>query len=265
MKKIVYLLTASLALAAGYQAEAQTDVVTLGNRVYETNKFRFGAYLAPTSAWMKPSADKSKDGQHRTTAEGGGAGFTYGLMAEYWFADNYGLISGFQMNMARGSIGTSYVGAATEGYVQNSMIDYKLNYLEIPLNLKMKTDPIENFTFFGQAGFTLGINVSRKYNYDLNYIDNAGTAVRLHNGEDFDKIRGALGISPVLLTMNIGLGAEYPINNKLAGYFGVFYNNGFTPDATFPSKYNINDQDIPDFQDGTVRVNNFAFRIGLFF
>lgn len=262
MKKWMFTIAAVVGLTSAY---AQDEVVTIGNRVYEANRFRFGIYVAPTSAWMKPTADKSKDALHRTNSNGGGMGFTYGLMAEYWFAQNYGLVSGLQMTNNRGNIATSYVGTATADYVKSSEISYRLNYIELPLNLKMKTDPISNFTFFGQAGFSLGVNVGKKYNYDITYVNNDGESVRLHNGEDFDKIRGALAISPVLLSMNIGVGAEYPINNKLAAYVGIFFNNGFLPDATIPSKFNFNNADVPSFQDGNIRVNNFAFRVGLFF
>lgn len=262
MKKISTVLLGVALLAIGAQKSfAQSDVVTIGNRVYEAKKFRFGAYIAPTMSSMKPTTNKSDDGNYENKNNGSSLGFTYGLMAEYWFAENYALASGLQMTAGKGNILSNYVGSATSGYVRNADISYKLNHLEIPLNLKMTTDPIENFRFFGQAGFTVGFNVSKKIDYNINYVDNDGNP-QVKNGEN-EKLSGALAISPVMLSMNIGIGAEYPISNKLTAYGGIFFNNGFLPDVTNPSRYNI--QNVPEFKDGNTRLNNFALRLGLFF
>lgn len=262
MKKMGLLLAASMILGGAQDLMAQDEVVTIGNRVYETKRFRFGAFVAPTISYMKPTTSKSDDNLHNLESGGSKAGFTYGLMAEYWFAENYGLISGLHMNMARGNVLTSHTQANPTDAVKSSDISYKLNYIEIPLNLKMKTDPIENFTFFGQAGFSLGINVAKKIDYSIITTDGAGNVRPAVTGEN-EKLKGTLAISPVILSLNVGIGAEYPINNRLAGYFGVFFNNGFLPDATVPKHYKI--ENVPDFQDGNIRVNNFAFRLGLFF
>lgn len=262
MKKVatILLATASM-LFAGQELMAQSDVVTIGNRVYEAKKFRFGAYIAPTFSSMKPTTNKSDDGNYENKNNGSKMGFTYGLMAEYWFSDNYAIASGLQMTAGKGNIISNYVGTSTSNLVRNADITYKLNHIELPLNLKMATDPIENFRFFGQAGFTLGVNVSKKIDYNINYLDADG--ILLNTKGENEKLNGALGISPVLLSMNIGIGAEYPINNKLSAYAGVFFNNGFLPDVTNPNRYNI--KNVPGFKDGNTRLNNFAIRLGLFF
>lgn len=261
MKKISFVLTTVIAAIFTQNTFAQTDVVTLGNRVYETKKFRFGAFISPSLSSMKPTASKSDDGLFANEKNGTYLGFSYGLMAEYWFADNYALVSGIHHNMTKGSIVSQYVGNGTSNVVKNADITYRLNYVEVPLHLKMSTDPISNFKFFGQAGFSLSANISKKYDYNINYLDKDGISMNV-NSEN-EKIRGTLSISPILLSMNIGIGAEYPINNKLAAYGGLFFNNGFLPDVTNPAKYQI--QNVPEFRDGNTRLNNFALRIGIFF
>lgn len=262
MKKILFILAAGIFSFASNVSFAQSEVVTLGNRVYETKRFRFGAFVAPTISYMKPTTDKSDDNNHLVSSGGSKTGFTYGLMMEYWFADNYGFASGLHMNNAKGQLLTTHTAPNTPDAIRSSDIYYKLNYLEIPVNIKMRTDPIENFTFFGQAGFTLGINVGKKVNYNIIANNAAGIAGSPIIGEN-EKLKGTLAISPVLLSMNIGVGAEYPINNKLSGYFGFFFNNGFLPDVTNPSQYKISG--VPEFKDANTRLNNFAFRLGLFF
>ncbi|RYZ16916.1 MAG: hypothetical protein EOP49_51190, partial [Sphingobacteriales bacterium] len=137
-----------------------------------------------------------------------------------------------------------------------------LNYLEIPVGLKLRTDPISNFRFFGQLGLTTGFNLAKKATYDVSYYGEEAGKLLKSTGEN-EKIKGTLAIAPVMFTMNIGAGIEYPLTEKLAAYAGLFFNNGFAPDATNPNKYTM--PYASSFRDGNTRLNNFALRLGLFF
>lgn len=227
----------------------------------DSKKFRFGVFIAPTMSWMRPTTNKTDDGQYAPENNGSKIGFTYGLMAEYNFAENYAIVTGLQVNMTGGKITSKYLGTETSSVVKNTDFNYRLNYLEIPVGLKLRTDPISGFRFFGQLGLTTGFNLAKKATYAVNYLDDKGNNVT-STGEN-EKIKGTLAIAPVMFTMNIGAGAEYPINNKLAAYAGIFFNNGFAPDVTNPNKYNM-PYALP-FKDGNTRLNNFALRLGLFF
>jgi len=259
-KALLGLLTAGLLLPT-VTSFAQSNI--------DSKKFRFGVFIAPTMAWMKPTTDKTDDGRYAPTNEGSKVGFNYGLMAEYNFAENYAFVTGLQVNMAGGKIGTEYLGDknGATNVVNSSLINYRLNYLEIPVALKLRTDLISGFRFFGQLGLTTGFNIAKKATYDISYYNNGGNLATM-TGEN-EKIKGTLAIAPVMFTMNIGAGAEYPLNDKLAAYFGIFFNNGFAPDATNPAKYKmLNDLDISGgtaLKDGNTRLNNFAIRLGLFF
>lgn len=225
-------------------------------------KIRFGAFIAPTLSWMRPTANKSDNGEYATSNAGSKVGFTYGLMAEYNFADNYSFVTGLQVNMAGGKIDANRdIAPSDSSYFLNSAsFDYKLQYLEIPLALKMKTNEISGFKFFGQIGITPSFLIAKKANYNvvINEFNNQ-TSFKDENV----KLKGTLAVSPILFQMNIGVGAEYPFSDQLSGYVGIFFNNGFAPDVTNPNKY-----DLPykaSFKDGNVRLNNFALRLGLFF
>lgn len=229
----------------------------------DSKKFRFGVFVAPTMSWMRPTTDKTDDEKYAPTNEGSKVGFTYGLMAEYNFAENYAIVTGLQINMTGGKINSKYLGTESGkiNVVQNANFNYRLNYLEIPAALKLRTDPISGFRFFGQLGLTTGFNIAKKATYSVDYYNENGTLLN-SKGEN-EKIKGTLAIAPVMFTMNIGAGAEYPLNDKLAAYAGIFFNNGFAPDATNPNKYAMSyDQ---SFKDGNTRLNNFALRLGLFF
>ena len=65
-----------------------------------------------------------------------------------------------------------------------------------------------------------------------------------------------------MFQMNIGAGVQYAIGKKLDAYAGIFFNNGFAPNATDPTKIS----NIPaTFTDGNTRLNNFALRLGFYF
>ncbi|MFT4061565.1 MAG: porin family protein [Edaphocola sp.] len=263
MKKVSVTLLAALAaitLANNVQAQ-ETQTTGSYNMGIDTKQFRFGVFVAPTIAWMKPTTDKTDDGSYAPTSEGSKVGFTYGLMAEYNFQENYAVVTGLQINMGGGKINSEYLGSNTTSQVQSASFNYRLNYFEIPVALKLRTDNISGFRFFGQLGLTTGFNIAKKATYDVKYYDDAGD-LQTASGQN-EKIKGTLAIAPIMFTMNIGAGAEYPLNDKLAAYFGLFFNNGFAPDATNPEKYKM--AYGLGFGDANTRFNNFALRLGLFF
>lgn len=259
MKKVLFTsITALLSLQA-YISFGQYETTTAAT--VDSKKFRFGVFVAPTMAWMRPTTDKTDDGEYAPTNEGSKLGFTYGLMGEYHFAENYAIVSGLQVNMGGGKINASYLGNETANSVKNALFDYRLNYLEVPIALKLRTDLIGGFRFFGQVGLTTGFNIAKKATYEVDYYNDNGQLLT-STGKN-EKIKGTLAIAPVMFTMNIGAGAEYPLTEKLAAYVGLFFNNGFAPDATNPNKYSMPYNG--SFKDGNTRFNNFALRLGLFF
>jgi hypothetical protein len=259
MKKLL-TLTLSFLTFTTLQAQEGSSVASYSNTI-DSKQFRFGFFVAPTISWMKPTTNLTDDRLYKPTSEGSKVGFTYGLMAEYNFAENYAIVTGLQVNMTGGKINSEYVGAEKQNVVRDANFNYRLNYLEIPIALKLRTDNISGFRFFGQLGLTTGFNIVKKADYTVNYFDGNGVAQKSMG--DNEKIKGTLAIAPMMFTMSIGAGAEYPLNDKLAAYAGFFFNNGFAPDATNPSKYKMA-YDLP-FSDANTRLNNFAIRIGLFF
>jgi hypothetical protein len=232
--------------------------------------WRFGVFLAPTVSWMKPTNSKSNDGMHRVYNDGSKVGFTWGLMADYYISYNYAIETGFQLNNGGGLISTEHVTnliPSTGAYISSTNYDYSLQYLEVPFNLKLVSDPIGGgLTLFGQLGVSGGINLSKKATYSVTYVDDSDNAVTL-SGEK-ERIEGSLAVSPILFSLNVGGGLEYPVSERLSFYLGLFFNNGFAPDVTNPANYLLdytNATTAPEFRDGNTRLNNFAVRLGMFF
>jgi len=231
------------------------------------NRLRFGAFVAPTISWMKPTASTDDDNKFNVESGGTRVGFIYGLMADYNFAPNYGIVTGIQINQTGGRIiATNRAQTGLVNDVLKADFTYRLQYVEIPLALKLRTDNISGFRFFGQLGASVGFNIGKKTDYTVTSIGGQGTAAYDTSGSKI-KLTGDLGhIAPLMFQMNVGAGLEYPFNNRLTAYFGLFFNNGFAPDATKP---NLFDEDKlgykGEFRDANTRLNNFAFRFGLFF
>lgn len=259
MKKHQIIALAAL-LAAGTQARAQeSQTISPPMRDEETfGRLRIGAMVAPGLSWMRPSAEK--DGQQTQRSAGNKIGFIYGLMFDYQFASNYAIVSGLQVNSTGGIIETANP-AAEESWASKSRINYSLQYLEIPVAIKLKSDPINNFRIFGQAGLTVGFNIGKKATYEITQKRSAAGDT-IYKTESKEKLVGGIGnVAPIMLQMNVGAGVQYAVSKNVDAYVGVFFNNGFAPNATDPTK-NTN---LPKFTDGNTRMNSVSLRLGFYF
>ena len=262
MKRI--LLVGALLLSANAIFAQRFEVVEEAPKRIDINRLRFGAYFGPNISWMKPTANKSSDGLYRVKSGGSKVGFTWGLMADYFFADNYGLSTGFQVNTTGGKIETNRIGTdSLPNTVYMADFDYSIQYLELPFQLKLLSDPLveSRLRVFGQIGLTAGINIGKKASYEVLYTDELGSLKTTQ--EEKEKLYGTTSVAPVTLQLNVGAGIQRPITDKLSFYFGLFFNNGFAPDATNPKEYDLNYKG--SFSDGTIRLNSFVFRLGIFF
>jgi opacity protein-like surface antigen len=195
----------ALMMAFGFSSFAQND-----------SKLHFGLKVSPTLAWFKSD---TKD----VTSDGSKLGFAYGLMTDFAFTPNYVFATGVDVTYRGGKIKS----ADTSG---NSVsINYTLQYIEIPLTLKLKTNEIGYITYFGKFGFAPGINIKAQ-------ID----------GEN-----GKSGIEPINIAFIVGLGAEYSLGGKTSLMGGITFNNGFV--------------DVVKSSDLKLTTNFISLDIGLFF
>jgi len=117
---------------------------------------------------------------------------------------------------------------------------YKIQYLVIPIGLKLQTNQIGYLTFFSDLGLDPKIAVSRKVDIpSLNISgENAKNAVNLFN-----------------LSYHITAGIEYSVGGSTALVFGLSFDNNFM-DATKDSGNKSNDK---------VSQKSLSFRFGVNF
>ena len=90
-----------------------------------------------------------------------GFNYKFGFTGVYYFGENYGFVSGF--NVLGNNIAYKYK-VVDESNVE-TIEDRHLNntYLQIPLVLKMRTDPIgDRFRIFGEIGYGFNILATKR-------------------------------------------------------------------------------------------------------
>jgi hypothetical protein len=172
-------------------------------------------HLDPLSTWLSPkSADIEKDGSH--------VGFSWGLILEYYFHPNYGLVSGLSMTMLGGNllygvpvditVGSS--GSETDIPLEaGTSVSFNSNYLSIPVAIKLKTNEIGHFTYYAQMGLRHYFNIGAR-----------ATAT----GSGLSKDNVSKEINFFNMSYFFGGGVEYNIGGNTSLTAGLFYDNGFT-------------------------------------
>ncbi|WP_276134939.1 porin family protein [Polluticoccus soli] len=262
---LLTVLAGSMATVAKSQQYEYAEP-TRGGSNY--NNWRIGVFFAPNVSWMKPTSNKSNDKLFRVSSEGNRVGYSWGLMVDRPFAENYGVATGIQLTTTGGKIlsreNTDATPPTVANRVTSAYFDYKLQFVEVPLALKLRSDEVSNGVHvFGQLGLSLGLNISKKASFEVTYTDASDPSGLKTVSGDNEKIFDGLAIAPAMLSLNLGGGIEYDISDKMALTVGLFFNNGFAPDITNPAQLDMGYKG--KFADGNVRLNNLALRVGIFF
>ena len=217
-----------------YKASIVIFLFFVANTTFSQD-LRLGFVASPQLSWINSDINKVK-------TDGNRFGFDFGLNADIFFAKNYAFATGLTINNIGGKLNYSDpVSLKTSDSVYNfaggTTIAYKLQYIKLPMSIKLKTNQIGYFTYYGQFGLTPQILIGAKadvssYNIsDVNIIDE----INFFN-----------------LAYNVGGGLEYAVGGSTAITLGVIYTNGFL-DVT---KNNVKDKAV---------VNSVTFKLGVLF
>nr|WP_068891871.1 porin family protein [Pedobacter panaciterrae] len=169
--------------------------------------FRLGLTAHPTIGWVKPQVGKSN---------GVALGFSYGLMGDFNFAENYSFATGLTITTINGKstqIRSTQTTPATQTPYE---LKYKLQYIEVPLTVKLKTVKINDIRWYGQFGLSNDFNIGAKQDADV-----AGKSV--YRDESISK-----SIKLYRAGLILGAGAEFDLRGNASIAAGLTYNNGFT-------------------------------------
>ncbi|NGM60596.1 PorT family protein [Sphingobacterium sp. SGG-5] len=189
-----------------------------GNSLDEKN-FRLGLSVNPNIGWYRYNDDSYESSSKM--------GFSYGLLADLGFAKNYYFSTGLLINSI--SSKATYPADATKSGPRDLI---RLQYVDIPLTVKLKSEENELGRFYGQFGFTTGFKVSGKEKFE-------GSTKK----EDID------GDDLFRLGLQLGGGAEWRLSDNLSLLTGLSFNNGFTR----------------AIKDGKPKTSFVALNVGVFF
>ena len=188
----------------------------------QVKPFRFGLKLAPNVGWVAPdSEDYEKDGS--------APGFSWGFLADFTITENYFVGTGFNVSYLKGKMQFPYmmdiISDGDTAFNQPGTLQrkYNLQYIELPVTLKMKTNKFDKLQVYGQIGFSLGFNVKAKAEDIFSYEDAEGNYMSENDkpeiSDDITLLKGALVL---------GGGIEYYIDESTSIVVGITFSNGLS-------------------------------------
>ncbi|MFB9863337.1 porin family protein [Rufibacter immobilis] len=209
-------------------------------------QIEIGVKVSPSVNFSRTFA---KD-QYNFKSEGAGAGIGIGIIGDYFFGANYAFSSGLMYNTKGGKVSYNYTRAATPNAPAPEPIkgkdDINLQYLEIPLTLKLFTNELSAGTrLYFQGGLSLNTLLASKVNDKK--IDN-------NTGDRYNKRFNTFEIGAIL-----SAGIEWPLGQSTKFMGGLTYHRGLTDVDNGHYSGILGDKKIE------VKNNTIAFDFGLKF
>lgn len=232
------LLIVGLLLAMSLTASAQSK------------GFAFGFKLGPGFDWTGSTTGAA-------VSEGMRTGFGVGVVAEYYFAENYAIVTGVNVNMNRGHYSFDNAHMDSVAGLQTYPVDryFKSTVYEIPVMLKMMTNELGNLPLRAYAQVGAGIGYAQKVKVKDSYLDVEGNDYVASNKE-FSNLRASL---------KIGAGAQYAIDESTRVFAGLYFSHDFLNNinSISPNYYGNYYENGEDIADREVKLNMLQNRIGL--
>ena len=233
MKKLSFFPIAILLLFVGQSTFAQEGENNLKN-------FRFGLFGEPCITWYRP------DNTEHLVSKGSGVKFAYGLVMDFRLNKTTFLSMGIKSQSSGGHLGITSDEINNNTVARDTVIywnednkdvpdsimllsrDYQVSYVTIPLTLKMKTQDINGFTFFGQFGADLSVKTKAKSLTDQGKIWKYPYTSLTVVDPPIKKIDITKEMNFMNIGLNIGAGLEYNLSGTTSILFSVNYHRGFT-------------------------------------
>ncbi|MFN4882124.1 MAG: porin family protein [Bacteroidota bacterium] len=203
---------------------ASLPFFTSAQDTQEPHKLRIGFQFTPEVTWLK---SKSINLENRRSM----IGFNFGPVFDYNFGSNYAITTGVIISRSRGSLfyedSTKFNSRPDHLYSSALTVDYNLQYIELPIALRLKTNEIGYVTYFGVFGIVPAVNISAKGEFDDPTTPNAR-----YIPESFSK-----DVSLPNLSMLISAGAAYSISTNTSAFLSLNFYNGLIDVTDNPKNY----------------------------
>lgn len=195
---------------------------------------RFNVHMDPQFAWFNSDDE---------TVEPDGSIFHLqaGLQMDYFFAENYAFALGVGINNLGGNLlyadSTEFSSKGETLLVEpGQSVKLNLQYIDIPVGLKLKTEELGYATFFLQLGFNPMINLNAKATSE---------------DASFEKEDIRESVNLFCLGYHAGLGVEYKLGGSTAVIGGIRWTSGLT--------------DVTDNDRANVKLSALSIHMGILF
>lgn len=256
MKKIVAIaLFFSLVLTASAQEEG----------------LRFGFQLSPTFSWMNANTQ-------RINASGTNLGLKMAMIGEYYFRENYAFTTGLGFAFNQGGtlqfedrgcywpnsdlgLPRDSVQTGATSYDQCVVLPdgvklrYKIQYLEIPIGLKMRTREFGYMRYYLEPALTIGITTQ-----------STGSVKGRNIGNGVEKINIKQEVNGLNLAWGVGGGVEYALSENTSLVGGLAFQVGFADITDDGARvYNTQTKLYDRRENSGGRTNNLVVRLAIMF
>lgn len=201
------------------------------------SRFRFGLKGSANINWVKANSKNVENGGARL-------GYSYGLMGDYNFTDNYAISTEFLITQINANISFASPMKQSSKLKGDSVLHiftdagavFKIKYVQIPLSIKFKTKEIGLVTYWAQFGFAPCFLANAKVDYTgvqpveeyekLGPNDDANDVYHLIDTKDDVLFNDRVFF--MRIPMIIGGGIEYNLSGNTSLYTGLRIDNGFT-------------------------------------
>lgn len=173
----------------------------------------FGLHADPVICWFGSDINKISN-------EGARPGFNFGFSVNRYFGPNYSFSSGINLISAGGRLVSNEetifeldkYDTETVTVPANEAIAYRIQYLSVPLGLKLQTNQIGYMTFFSDFGVDPKVVIGGKA--DIPYLDIKGESAKSE-------------LNIFNLSYHITAGIEYSLGGSTAAVLGLGFDNNF--------------------------------------
>jgi hypothetical protein len=164
-----------------------------------------------------------------------------GLQMDYFFDENYAFAVGIGINNLGGNLlytdSTEFSSKGETLLVEpGQSVKLNLQYIDIPVGLKLKTEELGYATFFLQLGFNPMIIINAKATTDDGVLDK-------------EDIRESIHL--FCLGYHAGVGVEYKLGGSTAAIGGIRWSSGLT--------------DVTNNDNANVKINAISIHLGILF
>ena len=198
------------------------------NSFSQYGDFRFGFQASPMFSWASTS-------ENYILPQGNFLGLRLGAVGEYYFRENYAITGGLGFAFNTGGRlrhdfpGTYWTdtekGPGLDSLSAGVQLKYNLQYVEIPIGLKMRTKEFGYLRYFAEIPmFTIGFNTESRGSISGNtFVDKPSEVKDLNISDE---------INAIALSWGLGGGVEYNVSSTTSIVGGLYYNTTFTDVTT---------------------------------